>query len=134
MKNLIYNFHRTILNYDGKQYLKIPYSIDNFGSNATNLVKGYKSYINGKLHSDYIEPEDGRTHDLLVGAEKYQVHVDNIGISGWDSSRNTEIKVEFFVIYKQDGRTKISQATLIIVPIEELFMIERVTIGRGDYA
>lgn len=113
---MIYNFHRTVLFQEGK-FLKIHYSIFNNGNDAINLVKGYKS-----PSQEYIEPE-GTTKDILKGAERYQIHVDDVNIEG---SLRDYIEIEFSVSYLQDEINKVSKCKIIVVLYENVFLIKEI--------
>jgi hypothetical protein len=113
---MIYNFHRTILFREGN-YLKVPYSIDNFGNDAVNLVKGYTSLIQA-----YIE-NPGTTHDIIRDSKTYQVHVDNINISGIIEKF---FEIKFHVRFIQDSIDKISEARIIVEQRENVFLIKEI--------
>jgi hypothetical protein len=113
------------LPYESPQFAVLPYQLENVGSTpALKIRKNYSSYMvddSGKEVLIQSFKDIGEKTDALLPSQDSATHVDNINISGFDSTKlNKRIRVDLEITYKGfsevDQRISYSKANLMLIP------------------
>ncbi len=113
------------LPYEGPQFVTLPYQLENVGSTpALKIKKGYSSYlVDNSEKATLIQSfkDTGDKTDALLPSQASAIHMDQINISGLDSSKfDKRIQVDLEITYKGfsevDHRVSYSKANLILIP------------------